>query len=296
MSASENRARNNVILSMLIYGTIGVVVRGISMPSAVISMFRGVIGAPFLLLVTALMKKRLDFAAIKANALFLLLSGSMLGVNWMLLFASYSYTSVAAATLCYYLAPIILVAVSPFLFGEKMTVRKVLCILAALAGMFFVSGTAENGIPSLSELKGLMLAVAAAFLYAAIVSLNKKILNISPYDKTIVQLAISAAVMLPYNLLLGNFAGMQVGGTDVLLMLLLGIVHTGIAYLLYFGSTADLPAQSLAILSYIDPVVAVLLSALVLREKLTVGTAIGAVLIIGAAIVSEFKGKVKENG
>lgn len=296
MSASENRARNNVILSMLIYGTIGVVVRHISMPSAVISMFRGVIGAPFLLLVTALMKKRLDFAAIKANALFLLLSGAMLGINWMLLFASYNYTSVAAATLCYYLAPIILVAVSPFLFGEKMTVKKVLCILAALAGMFFVSGTAENGIPSLSELKGLMFAVAAAFLYAAIVSLNKKILNISPYDKTIVQLAISAAVMLPYNLLLGNFAGMQVGGTDVILMLLLGIVHTGIAYLLYFGSTADLPAQSLAILSYIDPVVAVLLSALVLREKLTVGTAIGAVLIIGAAIVSEFKGKVKENG
>lgn len=296
MYEKEKTARIKVIISMLIYGTIGVTVKNTGLPSAIISMLRGMIGVPFLLIVTMLMKKKRDYAAIKKNGIYLLISGSLLGINWMLLFSSYNFTSVATATLCYYFAPIILVAVSPLLFGEKMTARKLLCIFAALVGMYFVSGTAENGIPTIGELRGVLLALCSAVLYASIVSINKKITDISPYDKTIVQLAVSAAVMLPYNLIMGNFTGLHTDALGVVLMLVLGIVHTGFAYLLYFGSTADLPAQSLAILSYIDPAVAVMLSALVLHEKLSIYTAAGAVLIIGAAIVSEIKPKEKTYG
>lgn len=289
---SERKARISVIVAMFIYGTIGLFVRYIPLPSSVISMVRGLIGAPFLLMVLCLQKKRLSRQDIKANLLPILISGSLLGFNWILLFEAYRYTTVATATLCYYLAPIILLAVSPFTFGEKLTLRKVLCILAALFGMVFVSGVAKNGIPSVSELRGVLLGVAAAVLYALIVITNKHITNISAYDKTIMQLAISAVWMLGYNLVTGSFAQCgEMSGFAILMLAVLGIVHTGIAYLLYFGSTEALSSQTLGILSYIDPVVAVLLSALVLKEAMGIYEILGALLVLGAAIISELPEK-----
>lgn len=280
-------AKVKVISSMFIYGTIGVFVRYIPLPSSVTAMMRGLIGAPFLLLVLLLRRSRPSGKEIKSNLPLLCLSGLMLGLNWILLFEAYRYTTVATATLCYYFAPIFLVAASPFVFKERMTLRKILCILAALAGMVFVSGVAENGIPSAGELRGVLLAIGAAALYACIVIANKKLKNISAYDRTIMQLAVSALVLLPYNLLSGGFAGMMLSPFICLMLLIVGVVHTGIAYYLYFGSMEELKSQTLAILSYIDPVVAVLLSALVLREPLGGPDILGAVLILGAALVSE---------
>lgn len=287
------RAKLNVTLSMFIYGTIGIFVRYIPLPSSVTAMIRGLIGAPFLCLVLFIKREKLSLSIIRKNLPALFILGTMLGTNWILLFEAYRYTTVATATLCYYFAPIILVAASPFVFKEKMTVKKLLCILAALVGMFFVSGVAENGIPSLSEFKGVLLALGAAVLYACIVMLNKKVTGIPPYDRTIMQLAVSALVLLPYNALSGGFAGLSLAPLTLLMLLIVGIVHTGIAYYLYFGSMERLNSQTLAILSYIDPVVAVLLSALLLKEHMSMLHLIGAVLILGAAMVSELPERKK---
>ena len=288
-----SRARLRVLLSMLIYGSIGVFVRQIPLPSALIAMLRGAVGAPFLLLVLALKRQRPDLKSIRPALPRLCLTGTMLGVNWILLFESYRYTTVANATLCYYLAPILLVAASPFVFRERMTTRRLLCILAALTGMVFVSGAAANGLPAPSELRGLLLALAAAVLYAAIVIENKRLHGLKPYDRTIVQLAVSALVLLPYNLAAGNLPVPALSPVVLLLLLLVGVVHTGLAYALYFGSMEDLPSQSLAILSYLDPVVAVLLSALVLKEPMGPQQILGAVLILGAALICELPEKTK---
>ena len=284
-------ARAKVILSMFIYGTIGVFVRYIPLPSSLIAMVRGLLGAPFLLLVMLAQKKRLSGPAIRRNLPLLCVLGVLLGVNWILLFESYRFTTVATATLCYYTAPIFIVAASPFLLRERMTARKLLCVFTALAGMVFVSGVAEKGIPSLSEIRGVLLALGAAVLYAAIVMLNKKLKDISAFERTIMQLAISALVLLPYNLLSGSFQGISLSAFSAVMLLVVGVVHTGLAYYLYFGPMEDLKSQTLAILSYIDPVVAVLLSALILGEKLGLFGLIGAVLILGAAIVSELPEK-----
>ncbi|MCQ2405880.1 MAG: DMT family transporter [Oscillospiraceae bacterium] len=290
-SQKQTAARIKVTSAMIIYGTIGLFVKSIPFPSPVTAMFRGLIGAPFLFLVMLFMKKRPDLSAIKRNGLLIGLSGIMLSLNWILLFSAYNYTSVATATLCYYMAPVFIVILSPFFFGEKITLKKGICIFAALVGMVFVSGAAENGISSAAELKGVFLGIAAAVLYALIISANKKITDISPYDRTIAQLLISAIILIPFNLLSGSFSGLEFSTKTTLLVIFIGIVHTGFAYYLYFGSTAFLPAQSLAILSYIDPVLAVLLSALILKEELTLFTLIGAVLILGAALISELGGK-----
>jgi len=285
--STESAAKLKVTASMIIYGTIGIFVKFIPFPSAVIAMFSGLIGAPFLLLVMLFLKQKPDLSAIRRNGKFILISSILLPLNWIMLFSSYNYTSVATATLCYYMAPVFLILCGSLFFREKLSLRQKLCILIALIGMVFVSGVAENGIPDPTEFKGVILGLIAAVLYALIISCNKKITDISPYDKTIAQLLLSALTLIPWNLASGSMAGLAWSPRVVILVLIIGIVHTGFAYYLYFGSTAFLPARSLAILSYIDPVLAVLLSALLLKEPLSVYTVIGAVLILGAAVVSE---------
>lgn len=286
-----NTAKLKVITAMFIYGTIGIFVRYLPFASSVTAMLRGLIGAPVLLLVLRLKKQKISWQAIKSNLLRLILLGVMLGMNWILLFEACRYTTVATATLCYYFAPIFIVAVSPFVFKEKMTAKKAVCILTALVGMVFVSGVAQNGMPKLTELKGVLFGLGAAVLYAAVVVNNKKLKGISPYDRTVAQLAISCIVLLPYNLFTDSFRGFALTPTVLVILLIVGIVHTGLSYFLYFGSMESLNSQTLAILSYIDPVVAVILSALLLKEQLGLFGIIGAVLVIGSAVAIEVKFK-----
>lgn len=288
----ENRSSKlNMMLAMFIFGTIGIFVKYIPLPSAVIAMARGFVGAIFLFVLIKIRKQSVDKAAMKANLSKLCLSGAVLGFNWILLFEAYRYTTVATATLCYYLAPVIVILVSPVVLGERLTWKKLICVLVALLGMVFVSGVLgvlKTGHFEASEFTGILFGLGAACLYACVVLLNKKIKDISAYDMTITQLAVAGAVLVPYVLLTQDLSGVELNGLAIGLLALVCIVHTGIAYALYFGSMKGLRGQTVAILSYIDPVVAILMSALVLREGITPAGVLGAVLILGATLASEF--------
>lgn len=284
-------ANGKITLSMFIFGTIGLFRRWIDLPSSLVAMARGAIGAVFLLLVLLVRKERLDRLAIRRALPVLILTSAALGVNWILLFEAYNYTSVATATLCYYFAPMFIILASPLMLRERMTARKMLCVLVAFTGMVFVSGVLKVGVSGASELKGVALALLAAVLYALIVILNKRLADLPAFDRTILQLGLSAVVLLPYVLLTEPVGELTFTGISLLLLLVMGIVHTGFAYALYFGSLPEVKAQTAAILSYIDPVVAVLLSALLLREHMDALGVAGAVLVIGAAVVSELPGK-----
>ena len=284
-------ANGKITLSMFIFGTIGLFRRWIDLPSSLVAMARGAIGTIFLLLVLLARKERLDRRAIRQALPVLVLSSAAMGVNWILLFEAYNYTSVATATLCYYFAPMFIILASPLVLRERMTARKMACVLAAFAGMVFVSGVLETGFSGASELRGVALALGAAVLYATVVILNKRLTDLSAFDRTIMQLGISAVVLLPYVLLTESVGELTFAAPSVLLLLVVGVVHTGLAYSLYFGALPEVKAQTAAILSYIDPVVAVLLSALLLRERMDMLGVVGAVLVIGAALVSELPGK-----
>ena len=273
-------------LSMVIFGTIGVFRRYIPLPSSLVAMTRGLTGMLFLLLVMVLRKRGMNRAAVRKRLGMLCLSGAAIGVNWILLFEAYNYTSVATATLCYYLAPMFVILASPLVVGERLTAKKLICVLAALLGMVFVSGVLEAGGGS-SDLKGVLLGLGAAVLYASVVLMNKQLGDVPAYDRTIVQLGSSAAVLLPYVLLTEDIGALTFTPGPIGLLLVVGVVHTGMAYAMYFGSLMQLKAQTAAILSYIDPVVAVLLSALVLREHMSLLSGLGAVLVLGAAVISE---------
>lgn len=279
------KEKGMLLISMVIFGTIGLLRRHIPCSSGFVALVRGLVGALFLLAVVLLRKDRPDFTAIRKNGLLLILSGGALGFNWIFLFEAYNYTSVATATLCYYLAPILVILASPLVLKEKLTGRKLICALTALFGMVLVSDVADSGFDA--QLRGIGFGAAAAGLYAAVMLLNKKLTGIGPYDKTIAQLFLAALVMLPYVLLTEDPGQRILTAPVILLLLVAGIVHTGVAYWLYFGAMGALKAQTVALYSYLDPILAIVLSMVVLREPMTPASALGAVLILGAAFVSE---------
>lgn len=274
------------VASMVIFGTIGIFRRYIPLPSSMIAMMRGLIGMLFLLGVMAAGKQRLSREAIRRNGWKLAASGALLGFNWILLFEAYRYTSVATATLCYYMAPVIVMLVSPLL-GEKLTGRRMACVLAALSGMVLVSGILDAGFAGGAEFAGVGFGLGAAALYAGVMLMNRQLREITAYDKTVVQLGMAAVLLLPYVLLTENLAGMSMTLPAAAMLLLVGVVHTGVAYALYFGSMQALRAQTVALLSYVDPVVAIALSALLLGEQMTPANMAGALLVLSAAVVSE---------
>lgn len=272
--------------AMAIFGTIGIFRKYIPLPSGVLAMSRGFIGALFLFILVKLGGGRISRRAVKNNAVALIASGTVLGINWILLFEAYRHTSVATATLAYYMAPVIVILVSPVLFGEKLTVRKITCVVLAVLGMVLVSGVFTPG--GQVQTKGILLGLCAAVFYALVMIFNKSIYKISAYDKTIVQLLVAAVVLLPYTLLTGEMASLQFTGLSAVMLVVVGVVHTGVAYRLYFGAMGEVKATTTALYSYIDPALAVVLSATVLGDAMGLAEILGAVLVLGATMASEF--------
>ena len=278
------------ITSMLIFGTIGLLRRYIPLPSAVIACIRGIAGGTVLLLYLLTRRDKHRMKTRTSAALGLCAVGAAMGFNWILLFEAYNYTTVATATLCYYMQPTIVVLLSPFFFREKLTKRKMVLCLIAVTGMVLVSGVTDgNGAGG--NLKGAALGLAAAVLYAAVVIFNKKITGVDALKKTIIQLFSAGAVMIPYLLITGEYRVGPIGLRTAALLLTAGVIHTGIAYILYFSSLPGLPAQTAAIFSYIDPVSALVFSAVFLGERLSIQGIAGAVMIIGAAAAYAFPEK-----
>ena len=281
----EAKSRLNMILAMGIFGTAGLIRRLIPLSSGAIAAVRGVIGMLFLLVVMAL--RREGFAKIKGKWLLLLFSGACIGFNWMLLFEGCVY-SVTVATVCYYVAPLLVAVLSPLFLKEKTTKRKLLCVLCALLGVSMVSGLFSFGGMTGSNGAAALYGLSAALLYALVMLLNKRMSDLPAYPKTACQLGAAGMVILPYVLVseIKSFALLSFDA--VLLLLLLGVLHTGLAYVLYFSAFSGLSAQSVALMSYLDPIVAVVLSALILNERMGPIEIVGIVLTLLSALVAEW--------
>ncbi len=273
-----------LIITMLIFGSIGLVRRNIPYSSAMIAFFRGAVAVVILVFLRLFNRSGIDMPAIRKNLLPLVVSGVFIGVNWILLFEAYRFTTIAVATISYYMAPVFTVIASVFILKEKLTVRKTVCVMLAVIGMVFVSGVIEDGV---GGLKGVLLGMGAALLYAGDVIINKLVKGVDGTDRTIIQMGAAALAVLPYWLMNENFSSLTFSLQPVIMLFVAAIICTALPYSLYFSAIQHVPAQTAAMLSYIDPVVAVLISALVLGEGMTVLTLAGVVLVIGAAMASE---------
>lgn len=279
-----------MVMAMLIFGSVGLFVKGIGLPSGVIALVRGVLGSLFLFAAGRIMNQRISWQALKQNRLMLFLSGTAIGFNWIFLFEAYRYTSVSCATLSYYCAPVFVTLLSPWILKEKLTWKKAVSIAGAVLGMILIADIFTGRESGSNDLLGIGLGLIAAMLYASVVLLNKFIKGLSGIETTVAQLVVAAVVLLPYTavteLIPGMGDGFRITVLGIGLLLVVGIVHTGMGYLLYFSSMKKLPAQTIAVLSYIDPLTAILLSALILGEQLHGLQMVGAGLLLGMTLWS----------
>lgn len=277
-----------IITAMLIFGSIGAFVKGINLSSSEIAFLRGVIGSLFLLFASILIKQKLSFKSIKENSQLLILSGAAVGLNWILLFQAYKYTTVSNATLSYYFAPIFVIILAPFVLKEKLTTLKVSCILVAMTGLFLILNSGgQSGGGSYNHIVGILYGLSAAVFYASVILMNKFIKDLSGFETTVVQLIAATLVLSPYVFLKGDMITSALDWDSILIILILGIVHTGIAYFLYFTSLKELKGQTIAILSYIDPISAVIIAVIFLSESMTITQMLGGVLILSSTFLSE---------
>lgn len=278
--------------AMLIFGTIAIFVRNIELTSKEIAVLRGVIGSIFLLGVMLFSKEKTSFSAIKKNLPILVLSGLGVGANWIFLFEAYKYTTVSIATLSYYCAPIFVTIMAPIILKEKISLIKFLCVCTAMVGMLCIVGTNKGSIgEGYNHFLGIIYGLTAAVGYASVILMNKFIKGLKGVETTVTQLVFASILLLPYVMITSGFDFSKMTGISWGYMIFLGIVHTGFAYALYFSSLKELKGQTIAVLSYIDPITAVLISALFLGEQLTMFQIIGGVLILGSTFISEIQGK-----
>lgn len=279
--------------AMLVFGTIGLFVKNIGFPSSFISFARALTGSIFIALFMLFSGHGLDKKSVFKNLKLLIPSGIAMAFNWICLFEAYRFTGVAVGTLCYYMAPVIVVILSPVFLKEKLTAINVTSVLAAVVGAVLISGVVSG---SAKSAKGILLGLAAAALYSTVVMINKFVKNLSPIETTFVQLSTAAVTMIPYILLTEEVTAFVFDRRSVIFTLIVGVFHTGIVYMIYFSSVQKIPAQTTAVFSYIDPVTAIILSAVVLGERLDAVQLIGTFLILAATLFNELAPIIRKKG
>ena len=284
------KARWLLILSMTIFGTLGLFVRNIPVSSGELALYRAILAAILIGIFLLVMKQKIPFSSIRKDIPLLLVSGMAMGINWILLFEAYKYTTVSVATLSYYFAPVIVTAVCPILFREKLTGKQILCFIMSTLGLVMITGIGEMAGGG-NDFVGILFGLGAAVFYATVILLNKFIKNVEGIHRTFFQFLAAIIILLPYVLFTSGITLGSLNSIGWVNLLIVGIVHTGVNYCMYFTSLKELPGQKAAILSYIDPLVAVLISVTVLGESMTLWQAVGGILILGFTLWNEIAPK-----
>ena len=286
----ENRYKIEFLIVMCAFGILGPIIKAINLPSSAIACLRAWISSIALAIYFVLSKRHISKETFKKSIVPLIFCGIFMAGDWIGLFEAYRYTTVASATVAYYMEPIFFVIGCAIFLKEKITKKNYLCILVAFVGMAMVSGIVENGMPKLADLKGILLAMLGGLFYAGIVLLNKKYLtDVDPVFRTDIQLLVAGIITIPYVCLTEDVSSFVFDTKSVLLLLFLGIAMTACTYIFYFTNIVRIPTQTAAIFSYGDPVVAVIVSALFMHEPITIYGIIGSILVIGSAIVGELE-------
>ena len=275
-----------LILSMIIWGSMGPFVRNIAVTSGELALYRALMASTILTVYLLITRQKIPFASIKKEIPLLLLSGVTMGFNWILLFEAYKYTTVSVATLSYYFSPVIVTAICPLLFHEKLGKKQILCFVMSTLGIVLITGLGDVSQGN-NHLVGIMFGLGAAVLYATVVLINKFIKNVEGIHRTLLQFVAAVVVLIPY---VGMTSGVNIELLDTtgwICLLIVGLVHTGIAYCMYFSVIKEFKGQEVAILSYIDPLVAVAVSVVILGEVMSIWQVVGGAMILGFTLWNE---------
>jgi len=215
--------------------------------------------------------------------MYVVISCVPMGTSMMVLYEAYQQLCVSIASLAYYCGPVIVLILSPILFGEKLTWAKLLGFLAVLIGIFCVNLAAlADGRISWGFFYGIMSAV----MFAIMVIFNKKVKDITGLENAMWQLIASFLTVAIFIVIKQGFSlSIELG--SLVPILILGIVNTGMGCYYYFSAIGDLPVQTVAICGYLEPLAALIFSTVLLGETLGFLQIIGAVLILGGAAFGE---------
>lgn len=286
LTMTERKSYFIYITAMFVFGSIGLFVRNIPLSSGMMAFSRGFLGSLFIFAFLLCKKQKINWQQIKANFLLLFISGACIGLQWFFLFESFSYTSIANATLSYYFAPVFLMLASPFVMKEPFTIKKIICTVGAVVGMFLVVGTDASGS---NMLKGISFGLIAAVLYAFAVLVNKFIKGLGGMETATVQLFFAAMVIAPYAFYSNTVPFSSLSWFSLLLLLWVGLFNTGVCYAMYFAAIQNLKVQTIALNSYIDPVAAIVLSSIFLHETMVPIQILGGILILGSTFLSQWQ-------
>ena len=269
--------------ALLLFGSNGIVASLINLSSYEIVLLRTLIGSALLMAIFSLGRGKLTFYKNRRQFLFLCISGIAMGTSWMFLYEAYARIGVSISSLLYYCGPVIVMALSPMLFKEKLTAVKVVGFAAVLCGVFLVNGNAFDGG---GDTFGFFCGIMSAVMYTFMVIFNKHAKDITGLENSLLQLLISFLTVAVFVGIKQGFV-MEIEPSSILPILVLGLVNTGIGCYFYFSSIGDLPVQTVAICGYLEPLSAVLFSFLFLKEAMMQVQMIGAALIIGGAMFGE---------
>jgi len=261
------------------WGSIGLVVRQIDLPAVVIVTFRVGIAAVGLAAFLAVRPDGRGRHLLLAHPARTLAQGAILAVHWVLFFAALQRAPVGTVVLVVFVSPVLVAALAPFVLHEAFTRRVGLALVLALGGSVLVLGPGADGVETI----GLVYALLAALLLAALV-LNAKVLTpvYGGLRLTLAQCTVAAVILVPFALLTGDPVPLR---ADVGWLVLLGLVHTALALVVYLSAFPRVPATHISVLSYLEPVSAAILGWLVLDETMTAGTIVGGLLVIAAGIL-----------
>lgn len=288
---NKNKAKVLMALCMFTFGTMAPFVRNITVSSSELALYRALLAVMLVAVFLIITKQKFDFTKIKKEFILLLISGSAMGINWILLFEAYKYTTVSAATLSYYFAPVLVTILSPILFKEKITIKQIICFVMSTIGIVLITGSSMGGT---KDLLGICFGLGAAMLYAFVTLLNKFIKDVNGIQRTFIQFISAIIILLPYVLMTNGIHLDSLDFKGWISLFIIGWVHTGIIYCIYFSIIKDLKGQEVALLSYIDPLVAIFVSVICLNEMMSINQMIGGALILGFTLYSELPFKTKE--
>ncbi|MDU9389255.1 DMT family transporter [Pseudomonas sp. zfem002] len=280
MDNSLRRGSLEMIGAMLISGTIGWFVLVSGQPVLDVVFWRCLFGAATLLLICAAMGFLRPGLLTRTTFLLAVLSGVAIVGNWVLLFASYSRASIAIGTAVYNVQPFMLVGLAALFLGEKITVPKLFWLAVSFAGMLaIVNAHGSQGESGDAYLLGIALALGAAFLYAVAALIIKRLSGTPPHLIALIQVCTGVLLLAPF----ANLGGLPTTQAELGSLVTLGIVHTGLMYVLLYGAIQKLPTALTGALSFIYPIAAIAVDWVAFGHRLEALQWLGVVAILLAA-------------
>jgi drug/metabolite transporter (DMT)-like permease len=268
-------------IAMALSGTIGYFVLASGQPAVNVVFARCLIGS-LCLIAYCLYAKLFRKARLDARNLVLLgIVGLAIVLNWLALFNSYQYASIGVTTTIYHVQPFIVFFAGAVLFKEGISKPRLMWLLVAFTGVVLIGDPETQQIAlSGSYLSGCGLALVAAALYAVATLASKRIKDVPPHVIALFQMLIGVVVLAPFS----DFSRLPTTAWQWNCLVILGVVHSAVMYILIYAAYLQLPTATIAILSYIYPVVAVIVDYVAFGHVFSALQLTGGVLILVAGL------------